>query len=373
MDRRTFVVGSGLAGITALAGCTGGPDGGGSGGGDGENGDDGGNDGGDGETDASVAMVYAEGGLDDKSFNDAAQRGLLDAADEYNIEYNEAEPNQGEFGQFQRQFADGGSYDLISCIGFVQEDPLTEVSADYPDQNFMLIDAVVEADNVANYLFEEHEGSFLVGYLAGLLTVEDFGVGEGEDERATNTEAATVGFVGGEDEPLIQKFQAGFEAGVEYAAEEVGQEIDVDAAYVGSFRDASAGRDVALSMYDNGADIIYHASGATGTGVFQAAQDAGHFAIGVDSDQSLSDENFADVILASMVKRVETAVYESITNVIDDEFEGGSTVTLGLEDDGVACVYGDEIGDSIPGEIKSKVDEAREAIIADEVDVPDQL
>jgi basic membrane protein A len=126
-------------------------------------------------------------------------------------------------------------------------------------------------------------------------------------------------------------------------------------------------------MYQNGADIVYHAAGATGLGVFQAAKEQNGYAIGVDSDQSLTEPNFADVIMASMVKRVETPVFESIENVVNDSFNGGSNTTLGLEEDGVACVYGDQLGSEIPQEVKDNVAETREAIIAGDIDVPTEV
>lgn len=377
-NRRRFVAGVGSLGVAALAGCTGGPTGDGNG--DGGNGNGGSGNGGtddetpagggdDSEPTAHVGMVYALGGLGDKSFNDAAHRGVQQAKEELGIAYEGVEPNAAsEFSQFQRQFAESTDpkYDLVSCIGFAQKDALTEVAPDYPDQNFLIVDDVVEEDNVASYTFKEHEGSYLVGHLAGLLTTREFSVGEGENERATNPDEPRIGFVGGVDAPLIRKFQAGFEAG----AKAVDEGIDVDVAYTGSFSDPSTGRDAALSMYDNGADVVYHAAGGSGVGVFQAAQDEGRFAIGVDSDQSITEADFADVIVASMVKKVETAIFESVKNVVDDNFKGGTKVSLGLEEEGVACVYGDQLGDEIPGEIKDEVSAARQAIIDGEIEVP---
>jgi len=194
-------------------------------------------------------------------------------------------------------------------------DALTETAPQYPDQDFMIVDTVVDEPNVANYLFREQEGSFLMGVLAGRLTETEFSAGAG----STDPDSTTVGFVGGVDSPVIRRFQAGFEAGVDYASDNV----DVTTSYVGSYADPSGGQEAALSMYQNGVDIVYHASGATGVGVFQAAQAEGRFAFGVDQDQSISNESFADVILASMVKRVDTAVYESISNIIDDNHQGG--------------------------------------------------
>lgn len=373
LDRRTFIKGTGIAGVAGLAGCTGGPtdgngsdDGNGSGNGGG-NGDDTGN--GDADVDANIGMIYAEAGLGDNSFNDAAQRGLLEADEDFNISFNEVEPDDtGEFSQFQRQFSESGDFDLISCIGFAQEDALAESAVDYPDQQYMIVDTVVEADNVANYVFKENEGSFLIGYLSALLSQTDLTIGSYDDERSTNPDESVVGFVGGVDAPLIRTFQAGFEAGVEYAD----GDVEVISSYTGSFNDPNAGREAALSMYDDGADIVYHASGGTGVGVFQAADDEGKFAIGVDSDQSLTEPDFAHVILASMVKLVETPVYESIQNTIEGSFEGGSVVELGLEDEGVACVYGDEIGDEISDDIKDDVDDIRQQIIDGEIDVPEE-
>ena len=358
-DRRRFVQAAGLAGIAGLAGCTGGPD-------DGDDGDDDGGDG-DGTTEeTNVGMVYALGGLGDESFNDAAQRGIIDAAEDFNVSYDESQPaDAGEFSQFQRLYAESTDpdYDLVSCIGFAQLDSLSEVAPDFPEQNFLLVDDNLDEPNVASYEFKEEEGSFLVGALAALLSERSFSAGAGE----TAPDSTNVGFVGGVDAPLIRRFQAGYEAGVDH----VSDDIDVTTSYVGDFSDPSGGREAAVSMYESGADIVYHAAGGSGVGVFQAAQDEGRFAIGVDSDQSLTEPDFADVILASMVKRVDSAVYESVENVVNGEFQGGTQVELGLDDEGVSCVYGDEIGDEIPTEVTDEIAEIREDIIAGDIDVPD--
>ena len=352
-DRRRFIKAASAAGLVGLAGCSGGPSG------------DGG-DGGDGDVPARIGIVYSDGGLGDNSFNDAAQQGILQAEEEFGIAYDESEPDgAGEFEQFQQQYAGSTdpAYDLVSTIGFNQGDALTETAPDYPDQDFMIVDTVVDEPNVASYLFREHEGSFLMGVLAGHLTETEFSAGAGE----TDPDSTSVGFVGGVDSPVIRRFQAGFEAGVDYATDDV----DVTTSYVGSYADPTGGQEAALSMYQSGADIVYHASGATGVGVFQAAQEEGRFAFGVDQDQSISNESFADVILASMVKRVDTAVYESISNVIDDDHQGGSTTALGLESNGVECVYGDQIGGEVPDEITTAVADARDEIIAGNIEVPE--
>jgi len=383
-DRRRFLKGLGAAGIAGLAGCTGGPsdstdteaedtptdtptEATGSGSTDTAGGTDGT------ATATStmsaevttVGMVYAAGGLGDGSFNDQAQQGLFAAEEDFNVEYQQVQPESAsEFGTFQQQFAQSTSpnYDLVCCIGFLQKDALSNTSSNYPDQKFMIVDETVDADNVSSYTFMEHEGSFLVGQMAGLLTSQDFSAGAG----STDGDSTNVGFVGGVESGLIKKFEAGFTAGVKHANENV----DVITNYVGGFGDPQGGREAALSMYNSGADIVYHAAGNTGTGVFQAAQEQGRFAIGVDRDQSVTKSSYQDVILASMVKRVDTAVYNSIEATANGNFQGGSVVSLGLEDEGVDIVYGQQLGAEISSDVKGEIAASKEAIIGGDISVP---
>jgi len=383
IDRRKFLTGVGTAGGIALAGCTGGPTDGGDGGDGGGSTPtstpeptetEGPDSGGETETETqsptpsdpiNVGMVYATGGLGDGSFNDQAQQGIQQAEEDFGISYGEAQPSAvSEFANFQQQFARSTdpTYELICCIGFLQASALSENAPDFPDQEFMIVDSVVEADNVASYVFAEHEGSYLVGQLAGLLTTRDFSAGAG----STTGDSTNVGFVGGVESPLIRRFQAGYEAGVKAADEDV----DIQTSYVGDFNAPTAGKEAALAMYDSGADIVYHAAGNTGTGVFQAAQEQGKFAIGVDRDQSVTKDSYANVILASMVKRVDTAVYNAVEAVVNDEFEGGTTTALGLDDDGVGIVYGQQLGSSIPSGVKDAISGSRQSIIDGDISVP---
>jgi len=376
-DRRKFVKGVGAASLVGLAGCSGGPDSGGSdgdsnGGGSDGSGDSGGSDGSDetetemsGSETTNIGMVYATGGLGDGSFNDQAQTGIQQAAEEFDVSYDESEPGSvSEFSTYQAQYAQSTApeYDLVSCIGFLQADALSQTAPDYPDQDFMIVDSVVDADNVRSYTFKEHEGSYLVGQLAGLLTSRSFSAGD----SSTSGDSTNVGFVGGVESSLIAKFEAGFTAGVKAANEDV----DVQTTYTGSFSDPSAGQEAALSMYSSGADIVYHAAGNTGTGVFQAARDQGKFAIGVDRDQSVTTD-YQDVILASMVKRVDTAVYSAAEATVNDDFEAGTATSLGLAEDGVDIVYGTELGGQVPDEVASEIQASREAIVDGEISVPD--
>ena len=312
----------------------------------------------------TVGMVYATGGLGDNSFNDMAFAGVQRAAEEFAVEFQNAEPSTpSDVATLQRRFARSRNpnYDLICCIGFVQADALQQNAQRFSDQNFMVVDTVVELPNVASYVFEEQQGSFQVGHLAGLLTTTEFSAGGG----STNDQP-TVGFVGGQEVPLIQKFEAGYLAGVRYA----NPDVNVLSAYAGSFSDPAQGQSIASSMYENGADIIYHAAGGTGNGVFRAARNNERYAIGVDADQSQSLPEFADVILASMVKHVDEAVFRSIRRVTNGNFEGGAVNRLGLEANGVEAVYSSELEGEIPQAVTSALEESEQRIVSGEITVP---
>jgi basic membrane protein A len=194
------------------------------------------------------------------------------------------------------------------------------------------------------------------------MTTMSFSAGAG----STQSDSTNVGFVGGVESPLIKKFEAGYTAGVKAANDDV----DVQTSYVGDFNDPQGGAEAARAMYNSGADVVYHAAGNTGTGVFQAAQEQGRFAIGVDSDQSITRDSYSDVIVASMVKRVDTAVFEGTESVVNDEFEGGVTNALGLEQQGVDIVYGQGIGGDVSEDVKSQVEEAKQGIIGGDIEVP---
>ncbi len=345
MRRRTVLGAVGAAGMLTTAGCLV------------DNGSDGG------EESFNVGVIYSTGGLGDESFNDMAHSGVQQAEEDFGIEYQNAEPDApADMNDMQRQFAGDEDIDVVVCIGFDHETDLADNAAEFSDTQFVLVDAAVEADNVANYLFREHEGAFQVGHLAGLLTEMEYAHGGGE----TDSDESVVGFVGGEETSLIERFEAGYIAGAEHATENV----ETPSAYAGSWNDPTQGQEIASSMYDDGADIVYHAAGGTGGGVFEAAQSAERFAIGVDDDQSVSASEFSDVIVASMIKRVDTAVYESIEAVIDDEFEPGVN-DLGLEEDGVGAVIGQDFEDELPEDIVEALEESRNAIIDGEITVPE--
>lgn len=301
-----------------------------------------------------VGMVFDVGGKGDKSFNDSAYRGLLNAAADFGIEHTEFEPGQDadrETGL--RKLAQAG-YDVIVGVGFLFSDAMRKVAADYPDANFACIDFDARPGeqlppNLEGIRFREEEGSFLVGVIAGLFTKTD-----------------RLGFIGGMDIPLIHKFEAGYVAGAKYAD----PAVSVSVAYAGTtpqaFADPAKGKELALLQYGRGVDVIYHASGSTGNGVIEAAREVDKYAIGVDSNQNyMAPGN----VLTSMIKRVDNAVYMTIKSAIDGEFHGGLR-EFGLAEDGVGFAL-DEYNESLLTEdMLETVEKAREAIIDGTIKVP---
>ncbi len=328
-------------------------------------GDAGGGGGEDGEAaDVRIGLALDVGGLGDKSFNDAGNAGLQQAIEEglvseENTDLLEANQTGSNRDENIVNLADQG-YDLIIGVGFAFSEGIAEIAPDYPDQSFAIVDGFANAvneelTNVADLTFKEHEGSYLVGIAAGM-----------------QTETQTVGFLGGQEGTgLIEKFQAGYEAGVQ----SVCPDCEILVEYIGdstqAFVDPTRGEALSASMYDDGADIIYHAAGQSGLGLFAAAADADQWAIGVDSDQYevLADNpEQQEHILTSMLKRVDTAVFDAIQQVVDGAFESGFQV-FGLAEEGVD--YADS-NPELSDEIRAEMDAAKEAIIAGEITVPEE-
>ena len=300
------------------------------------------------KSDIKVAIVYSVGGLGDHSFNDAAQRGLEKAKKELGIEYvgyEPKDPTSEAEGQL-RTYAESGEYDLIIATGFMMKDALVTVANEFPEQKFAITDErVPELKNVASLTFKEHEGSFLAGALAAMMT-------------KTNT----VGFIGGAEAPLIQKFQAGYEQGAKY----VNPDIKVLSVYIGgtnAFHDPASAKARTEAVIGQGADIVYHASGSSGQGMFQAAKDKGIYAIGVDSNQ---DNLLPGTILTSMLKLVDVAVYDLVKDVKDDKFEG-KIYEFGVKEGGVGLTDFEFTKDKIGEENIKKLDEIKEKISSGEI------
>ncbi len=308
-----------------------------------------------------IGMAYDIGGRGDKSFNDSAALGLDRAIKELGVEANELEPAAGGENREEnlRVLAESG-HQLVFAIGFAFADAVAATAADFPDTQFAIVDSVVEAPNVSSLVFAEHEGSALVGAAAALTT-----------------ETNKIGFIGGvAGLGLIEKFQAGYEAG----AKEVNPDVDILVQYLtefpdfAGFSDPAKGKEAALAMYEGGADVVYHAAGGSGAGVFEAAKDTSEasgtkvWAIGVDSDQyETAGDEVKDYILTSMLKRVDTAVFDTVESFVNGSLESG-VVVFDLAKDGVGYA---KSGGFVDG-ISDQIDALRDRIISGDFVVPEK-
>jgi basic membrane protein A len=301
-----------------------------------------------------VGIVFDVGGIDDKSFNELAYKGLLRAKNELGVEtqyYQPSQPADRKTGL--RQFA-SKNFDLIIGVGFIFSDDMIGMAKDFPSLKFACIDMVDKPDaeippNLVGLKFREEQGAYLVGSLAGLLT-----------------KTKKVGFVGGMNVPLIHKFEAGYRAGVKHVA----PDVDVVVNYAGetpkAFEDPETGKNRAIEQYKSGVDIIFHASGKTGLGVFQAAKELNKLAIGVDADQY---GEAPGNVLTSSTKGVDLVVIDTIRAVKDGTFKGGKQV-YGLKEGGVGFVYDDHNKSLIPDDVYKKVLAIKDEIIQGKVEVP---
>jgi len=297
-----------------------------------------------------VGLVLDRGGKDDKSFNSSAYEGAMEAKRKLGVyvKYVEA-TDDNAFEPLLRAFAQR-DFDLIIGIGFAQKEPLKKVAAQFPKKHFAIIDANVEAPNIESLVFEEHEGAYLVGVIAALTS-----------------KTGTIGFVGGMDIPLIRRFAMGYEAG----AKKINPQIKVRVNYVGvtseAWNNPPKGKELALAQYEGSADIVFAAAGASGLGVFDAAEDKKRFAIGVDANQ---DWTKPGLILTSMLKRVDEAVYAAIENAKAGKYQSG-VKRFGLANKGIGYSV-DQYNDKIlTPEVRKRADALKADIIAGKIEFPD--
>lgn len=297
-----------------------------------------------------VAMVTDVGGVNDQSFNQSAWEGLKMAEKEFGAKIAYKESKQDADYAPNLETLTDAEYDLIWGIGFLMADSIKSTAQINPDQYYAIIDFFYGPEtpkNVGCAVFQEEQPSFLVGYIAGKMT-------------KTNK----IGFVGGIKFPLIEKFEYGYMAGAKLA----NPDVEVVRQYAESFSDAAKGKAITNNMYQQGADIVFHAAGAVGDGVIEAAKEKGKWAIGVDKDQnSLAPDH----VLTSAMKRVDNAVFDMVTKLKEGSFKGGEAVMYNLNNDGVGIAP--TSSKHVPAEILAEVDGLIAKIKAGDIVVPATL
>ena len=306
-----------------------------------------------------VGLVFDIGGRGDKSFNDAAYNGVERARRELGVEVEMVEPGDGSDRESGIRLLAAEGFDLVIGVGFIFSDDMYRIAGEYPRARFADIDYakfdangfVMPPANMAAIKFREEEGSYLVGALAALTS-----------------KTKAIGFVGGMDIPLIHKFEEGYRAG----ALAVCPACRVLVGYAGvtgeAFKNPSKGKELAMAQYEGGADIIFHAAGSTGLGVFEAARATGNYAIGVDADQW---SEAPGRILTSMTKQVDVAVFDIVREVKEGRFRTGLR-EFGLDKSGVDYVYDEHNRGLIAPGAREKVEALRRQIIEGRIVVPSE-
>jgi basic membrane protein A len=300
-----------------------------------------------------VGLVFDVGGRGDKSFNDASYEGLLRAERELGVAAEVLEPASSEDREAAMRLFAARGFDMVVGVGFIFSSDIGRVARDFPRVKFTCVDYAPPPEgppaNVAGLAFHEEQGSFLVGAVAGSMTA-----------------TRHVGFVGGMQTPLIHRFEAGYRAGVLAVC----ADCTVHAAYAGTtpdaFKDPATGKAIAIAEIAAGADVLYHAAGATGHGVFEAAHDAGRMAIGVDADQYTE---MPDTIITSMVKRADVAVFDTIRAAALGTFDGGMHV-FGIADGAVDYVHAGPHAARLPASVIAHVEALRRSIASGALVVP---
>jgi basic membrane protein A and related proteins len=299
-----------------------------------------------------VAMVTDEGGVNDQSFNQSAWEGLEKAEEDLgvSVSYQESQQEADYAPNFETLL--DGENDLIWGIGYKLADSAKNAAVANPDTKFGIIDFSYgdeTPENMIGVVFKAEQPSFLVGYIAGKMTETD-----------------KIGFVGGIEGDVIWGFDYGFQAGVKYAANELGKDIEVLSQYADSFGDAAKGKSIATNMYQQGMDIVFHAAGGVGDGVIEAAKEQDKWVIGVDRDQNYMAP---DHVLTSAMKRVDVGVYNVTKELKEGNYEGGKTVVYGLADNGAVDIAPTS-DKHVPADILEEVEGLKQMIIDGEIEVP---
>jgi len=299
---------------------------------------------------AEPGLIIDLGGKFDKSFNESAYTGAQKWSTETGSKYRESElQSEAQREQLMRKMAESGA-DPVVVLGFANASTLEVVAPDYPDTQFTIVDMVVQQPNVQSVVFQEHEGSYLVGVLAAMAS-----------------KSGTVSFVGGMDVPLISKFACGYAQGVKAVKPDAKVIVNMTGTTPTAWNDPVKGAELTKAQISQGSDVVFAAAGGTGIGVLQAAADEGILSIGVDSNQN---HLHPGKVLTSMVKRVDNAVYESFVDGSDGELTTGVKV-MGLANGGVDWALDENNAALITPEMKAAADDAKAKIIAGEITVHD--
>lgn len=294
-----------------------------------------------------VAMVTDTGGVNDESFNQSTWAGLQKAEKEFGkdkvkVRYLESNRDADYVPNIESLYEEGN--DIIIGVGFKLQSAIKEASKNYPEQQFALIDSVVEAENVTSLLFEDNVSAYLTGLIAGRMT-----------------ETNKVGFIGGIESEVLDRFDYGFQAGVK----DSNPEAETLRQYTNSFTDSAKGKDIAANMHNKNADIILTAAGACGIGAIEAAKENNKKAIGVDQDQNaLAPEN----VITSAMKNIDAAVFNLIKSKVDGDYKGGQTIVNTLETGGVGVAPTTK--KNVPPDVLTYVNEMSEKVKSGEIKVP---
>lgn len=320
------------------------------------------------------AALLINGTLGDKSFFDSANAGLAAlqeelGEDEFTFKTEQMGSTSADESKWEPtlyDYCDDGSYDVIIVGTFQMLDALTNASADYPDQKFIYFDENFDfsagGENVYNVMYKQNEVSYLVGAAAAMMTTD-------ESLDKVDPSNKVIGFLGGMDYSVVSDFLVGYIQG----AKDVDEEIQVALAYVGNFYDSAAGKDMALTQYQNGADVGFNVAGSAGLGQIEAAADSGRYAFGVDSDQAALLPDYAEYIPTSALKNVGNSLIRAIKADMEGELEYGTLEYLGFAEGGVELVEDAHYEETVPEEIRTKVEELKQQISDGEIVVPTAL
>ncbi|MGC8817403.1 MAG: BMP family lipoprotein [Candidatus Hadarchaeum sp.] len=304
-----------------------------------------------------VAYITSRGGLGDLSWNDIGFAGVTKAAQDFGITVRVVEsPDPVGMGEKLLRDAARAGFNIVITMEYAHLTVLPTVAADFPNTLFVMLNYVIEASNVASIVFYEHEGSFLAGALAAMVV--------GNNSIPGISGKKIIGVIGGTKSLGIDKFVVGYKEGAQY----IDPEVQVLVAYSETFSDPAKGRELALAMFNAGADVVYQVAGATGMGVIQAAKETGKYAIGVDTDQ---DYIAPEHVLTSVLKRADIALYLVIKDYVEGRHPGGKVYHMNLKNNGVGLSEMKYTRHLIPADYITKLEEIKKKILTEEIKVTD--